>query len=594
MKKTININLAGMAFIIDENAYEVLHNYLEALRHKFSNETERAEILNDIEARMAEMLAARNTMGKQVVNIDDVNEVIAIMGKPEDIAGDEEQTQTTQQRPEPATAPVKKRLFRDPDDKKVSGVISGLCHYFGVDDPVWLRLIFVGLCFLSFGTMIILYLILMIVIPEADTAAEKLQMKGEPVNVSTIEKEIKDGANRAAESLRDFTSGNTLFEKIGHLLLTILVGIAKVVVGVIAFAGLFALAVLIASLFGLSIVGGGLFTQVPNILFDGANTIFLFKLGLILFFGSIVSVAVYSLVRLVFGKRTQVRPLKWVLLATWWAGVFLLILAGFKVGNSYKASATIKEEVALMQPPAGHLVVQLSDTSGNRYAGENDQQDTHDNWNISLFGFEVNGEDVQGLDKITIGEPSLQLIPSPNDSFYVYTFTSSRGSNKEDAHKNSSYLVYKVMQTDSVVSLPALLLLDGKGKWRAQSMKIRIAIPEGKQVSFADNIDNWAATVKGNAAYDDTYFNNTTWTTEGGKVKCLRGENHFMKEEEAEDVEVNKGKSKEDDYYHGTVDVKKEGENVKVHIQDGTKQKVITIDNTDGKEEVKEVLIEKK
>lgn len=92
MKKTININLAGMAFIIDENAYEVLHNYLEALRHKFSNETERAEILNDIEARMAEMLAARNTMGKQVVNIDDVKDVIAIMGKPEDIAGDEEQT----------------------------------------------------------------------------------------------------------------------------------------------------------------------------------------------------------------------------------------------------------------------------------------------------------------------------------------------------------------------------------------------------------------------------------------------------------------------------------------------------------------------
>jgi phage shock protein C len=593
MKKTININLAGMAFIIDENAYEVLHNYLETLRHKFSNETERAEILNDIEARIAEMLAARNTLGKQVVNIDDVNAVISIMGKPEDIAGDEEQTQASQQQPYTQAAPVKRRLFRDPDDKKVSGVISGLCHYFGIEDPVWLRLIFVGLCFLSFGTMIILYLILVIVIPEADTAAEKLQMKGEPVNVSTIEKEIKDGANKAAESLRDFTSNNTFFEKIGHVLLTIIIGLTKVVVGVVAFAGLVMLAILIASLFGLSIAGGGLFTQAPNILFDGANTVLLFKLGLIFFFGSLVSVAIYGLVRLVFGKRTQVRPLKWVLLAAWWAGVILLCVAGYKVGASYKSSATFKEEVALMQPPAGHLLVQLSDTSGNKYMTDSDEQDTHDDWNISLFGFEVNGTDVQGLDKITIGEPSLQLIPSTNDSFYVYTLVTSRGNSKQDADKNSSYVIYKVMQTDSVVSLPALLLLDGKGKWRAQNMKIRIAIPEGKQLSFADNIDNWAATVKGNAAYDDTYFNNTTWTTQDGKIKCVRGENHFLKDEE-EEIEIKKGPNKEDDYYKGKVEVNKEGENVKVKIQEGTKQKVITINNRDGKEEIQEVVIDKK
>lgn len=599
MNKTVNINLAGMAFIMDDNAYEVLHQYLEALRHKFVNAAEREEIMNDIEARMAEMLNAKKTPGKQVINIEDINEVVGIMGRPEDIAGDEEpqagsaKAQTgTQERVQ--SGPVKRRLFRDPDDKKVSGVISGLCHYFGINDPVWLRLAFVGLCFLSFGTMILIYFILMIVIPEADTAAEKLQMKGEPVNISTIEKEVKEAATRAGDSIRDFGSNSTFFEKAGHHILTIIMGITKVIAGIAAFAGLVLLAVLVASLFGVSIAGGGLFTQAPAILFDGPNTILLFKTGLIFFVGSIVAVAVYAVLRLVFGKRTQVRPLKWVLLATWWTGVILIGVAGYKIGASYKSSATVKYDVPVMQPAGGHLMVQLSDSVGNKYM-EEDQGD-HEDFNFSLFGFEVNGTDIEGLDKITIGEPSLQLMPSPNDSFYIYTFITARGSSKQDADKNTSYVIYKVMQTDTLVSLPALTLLDGKGKWRAQNVKVRIAIPEGKKLSFADNIDHWAATVKGNSFYDDTYFNNTTWTTENGRVKCLEGENHYLKaeDEKEEEVILEKNKQEKDDYYKGKVEVQKNGEQVKVQIQEGDKQKVITIRNKDGKEQVEEVRIEGK
>lgn len=599
MNKTVTINLAGIAFIIDENAYEVLHKYLEALRHKFNNQAEREEIMNDIEARIAEMLNAKKTPGKQVINIDDVNEVVGIMGRPEDIAGEEEPSTADAQKQTSAresvqSGPVKRRLFRDPDDKKVSGVISGLCHYFGINDPVWLRLAFVGLCFLSFGTMILIYFILMIVIPEAETAAEKLQMKGEPVNINTIEKEVKEAANRAGDSLRDFTSNNTFFEKAGHLILTIIIGLTKLVAGIAAFAGLVLLAVLIASLFGVSIAGGGLFTQAPNILFDGPQNVMLFKTGLIFFVGSMVAVAVYAVLRLVFGKRTQVRPLKWVLLGTWWMGIILMGISAYKIAASYKSTATVKYEAPLMQPPAGHLLVQLSDSVGNKYVEEDNGE--HDDFNISLFGFEVNGTDIEGLDKITIGEPSLQLMPSPNDSFYIYTFITARGNSKADADKNTSYVIYKVMQTDTLVSLPAVTLLDGKGKWRAQNVKVRIAIPEGKQLSFADNIDNWAATVKGNSFYDDTYFNNTTWTTEGGRVKCLQGENHYLKadEEKEEEVVIEKDKAKKDDYYKGKVEVQKEGDNVKVQIQEGEKKKVITIHNKDGKEEVKEVRIEGK
>ena len=95
MRKTLNINLGGMAFIIDENAFELLHNYLEALKRKFNNETERDEIMNDIEARIGEMLSQKLAGGKEVVSVEDVQTIMDAMGKPEDIAGEETTGQAT-------------------------------------------------------------------------------------------------------------------------------------------------------------------------------------------------------------------------------------------------------------------------------------------------------------------------------------------------------------------------------------------------------------------------------------------------------------------------------------------------------------------
>ena len=91
-----------------------------------------------------------------------------------------------------------------------------------------------------------------------------------------------------------------------------------------------------------------------------------------------------------------------------------------------------------------------------------------------------------------------------------------------------------------MLNLPAVALLDKTGKYRAQNVRIRLSIPEGKKLSFSDNIDKWVATVKGDRNYDDTYFANTTWTTEGGKVKCVVGENHFNEEIDQEEKVIEK------------------------------------------------------
>ena len=171
MRKTLNINLGGLAFIIDENAFELLHNYLEALKRKFNNEAERAEIMNDIEARIAEMLNQRLEKSKEVIGVEDVQFVTDAMGKPEDIAGEETEeggatttgsTQSATTTSSAATAPVKKRLFRDPDDAKVGGVISGLCHYFGIADPVWMRIAALILIFFTSGTILLVYILLLV------------------------------------------------------------------------------------------------------------------------------------------------------------------------------------------------------------------------------------------------------------------------------------------------------------------------------------------------------------------------------------------------------------------------------------------------
>jgi len=202
MRKTLNINLGGMAFIIDENAFELLHNYLEALKRKFSNEAEREEILHDIEARIGEMLNQKLADRKEVVSVTEVQAVMEAMGKPEDIAGEESEPAavgSSSQQPNTNTvftAPVKKRLYRDADDAKVAGVIAGLCHYFGISDPVWVRVAAIVLIPLTSGSVILLYLLLMIIVPKAVSSAEKLEMKGEPININTIEKKIKNTMNR--------------------------------------------------------------------------------------------------------------------------------------------------------------------------------------------------------------------------------------------------------------------------------------------------------------------------------------------------------------------------------------------------------------
>lgn len=193
MNKTININLGGLFFHIDEMAFQKLKRYLDTIRHSLSDDPKGCdEIIADIELRISELLSAKIKDPRQVIGENDIDEVIVIMGQPEDYVFEDESVNDSQKysgQYQSYNSYNQKKLFRDGDDKFLGGVAAGVGHYFGIE-PIWIRLIWLLLAFAGFGFL--LYIILWILVPVAKTTAEKLQMEGEAVNISTIERKIRD------------------------------------------------------------------------------------------------------------------------------------------------------------------------------------------------------------------------------------------------------------------------------------------------------------------------------------------------------------------------------------------------------------------
>jgi phage shock protein PspC (stress-responsive transcriptional regulator) len=195
MKITVSINLGGYSFNIDEDAYAELRLYLKNLELHFAGEESSAEILSDIESRMAELFRTKITTYKQVINIDDVRQAIAVMGAPEDISDNDGPTAR-----EKFSSPGYHRMYRDPDHRVIGGVCSGMGAYWDID-PVIVRIIFVAIT-LAGGLGGLVYLILYVVLPEARTTAQKIEMKGHTVNIHNITDSVKKEFNTVRKNMK--------------------------------------------------------------------------------------------------------------------------------------------------------------------------------------------------------------------------------------------------------------------------------------------------------------------------------------------------------------------------------------------------------
>jgi len=190
MKITVSINLGGYSFNIDEDAYAELKRYLKNLELHFAGEESSSEILSDIETRMAELFRAKLTGYKQVIDIEDARQVTSVLGTPEDISDNDRPSAR-----EKFSSPGYHRMYRDTDHRAIGGVCSGMAAYWNIE--IWVvRLVFLILAMMGIGFLV--YFILYIVLPEAKTTAEKIEMKGNPVNIHNI----KDSVKKEFESVR--------------------------------------------------------------------------------------------------------------------------------------------------------------------------------------------------------------------------------------------------------------------------------------------------------------------------------------------------------------------------------------------------------
>ncbi len=203
MNKIFNINLGGYPFTIDDDAYDCLSKYLKAIHRHFKKSEGYEEITSDIETRMAELFQ-ENSSAQPIISMKIVTDAISIMGTPEDFGASSMEDASYENTHTNESYQTGKRLFRDPEDEVVAGVCSGIAAYFGIKDPLWVRIAFVLFTF-GGGFGIPAYILIAIIVPKAKTSSDRLAMQGAPVNVSNIAKIVEKEFSNLSERLTEIT-----------------------------------------------------------------------------------------------------------------------------------------------------------------------------------------------------------------------------------------------------------------------------------------------------------------------------------------------------------------------------------------------------
>ena len=543
MKKTININLGGQPFIIDEEAFDILHGYLEALKDKFTNEAEQKEILSDIEARIAEVFTQRLGKIRAVVNEEDVVYIISLLGKPEDIAGESEGPSASPADKKSSTnstaysGNVEKKLFRDPDNKKVGGVISGFCYYFGWGDPTWIRIALVAVIVLSVVAKLslgfpiaVIYLILLIVVPEAETSAEKLQMRGQPVTIQNIEKEVREAMTTAGHSVNSFLRSEGTGGRLAKGMIAVLKALVKIFSVFLLLICAFIMLVFLSSLFGYALLTGVSLSEVAHLIISSESLLILFYIGAVLFIFIPLIAIMYDVIRFLTKSQAQNPVLKRVLWFSWAVAIICICVVGIYSVKNFNVAETTNAKTTLARPSTGTLHVQLADGKGKIYKAS--RQDDDDDFSTeTLFPLSPLRTD----NGFGFTDVRLEITTSPDSNFYLEKVYFSRGANTADALKNIEGMHYLLSQKDTLLNLDNMFEIPLHSNYRGQSIKIRIYVPEGQRVSFADNVEDISYTIK-NKDHHYTRIAGRTFEVRDGKLSCLNCKKDAMINIESDDM----------------------------------------------------------
>lgn len=481
MNKTVTINLGGLVFHIDENAFLKLQNYLNAVRHSFSGVSGEDEILSDIESRIAELFSQKITHDKQVITNKEVSDVIEIMGQPEDYMVDDDIFEETNNNAKTRTI-NSKNLYRDTDSKYIGGVASGLGHYFDIN-PIWIRLIFILSA--QFGG-VIAYIVLWALLPEAKTTSEKISMKGDPVTISNIEKKIKEGFDSASETVK-----NVDYQKYGHkaqsgissffdTLGTLFTGFFKIIGKFIG--ALFVItgtATIIGLLFGLLATGsielfGFEFTE-QLALYDHAGIFPYWTIAILVFFAVGIPfslIAYLGLKILVSNLKSTNNATKLSLLGIWLLACISLVVLGFKTASKTKdqAHVIVKNELQITAKDTLFLSMHAHELYSLRMRRNDEPK------------FVYNESD----EKLIYGQDIRLIVKSTKDEFAnIRVKKTANGVTHDDAKNRAKDIEYSYTINNNTLILDNYLLMSPEQKYNNQSIEITLYLPEGS-VLYAD------------------------------------------------------------------------------------------------------------
>ena len=498
MNKTVNINLAGIFFHIDEDAFARLQHYLEAIKRSLTNTSGQEEIIHDIEARIAELFTEKIKNEKQVIGIREVDEVISIMGQPEDYVLDEDIFED-----EPVYTEKGKKLFRDTENSYIGGVSSGLAHYTGIS-ALWIRILWILLTVFTTGAFILIYIALWIFVPEAKTTADKLAMRGEPVTISNIERKIREGFDDVSGKVKDIN-----YEKYGYKARSGATSAATAVGDVVKFflnlfvklIGIFLVLIAGATLIGLFI---GLFsigtfgiieapwTDLVEISGPGADSIWIisllvfFAVGIPFFFLFILGLKI-----LVKNLRSIGKTAKLVLLGLWIISVLGLIFFGIQQAteNAFEGEVRISENLPITANDTLYLNM-VGDTQFNSTPYKSDDL------NIS---YDENDQKVIWTQNIQL------IVKSTLDSTArMEVIKEAQGKSYDEARRRAEEINYNTRFSNGRLDLSGLLTTDPSNKYREQKVQVTLFLPVGTVLYAADNTYSFH---RNSDYYDDILHN---------------------------------------------------------------------------------------
>ncbi len=520
MKKTVNINLAGTFFHIDEDAFGKLQRYLDAIKRSLSDPQGSDEIIRDIEARIAELFSEKLETQSQVISIKELDEVITVMGQPEDYIVDEEIFDDV-----PLSKKVDhssyKQLYRDIDNKFVAGVSSGLGHYLKID-AIWVRLLWILLTIATSGLFILIYIMFWILVPAAITTTDKLKMGGEAVNISNIERKFKEGYENVADRVKNAdydkygqrvkTGTTSFFDTVGKIIMTLLTIFVKLIGVFLVFISLTTLIALIVSLFTVGTVGIWGDNEVMDyITIADATSTPVWVISLL----ALLAIGIPFFALFILGLKMIVNNLKSIgttakiaLLVIWFASLIGIGVVAVQQATERAYDGDIISET--MIPIKAGETIRMAMRADNQYEYEVSRQGG------PQLKYDQNDNQFIYSNDIRL------IVRSTKDSVgKLLVERKAQGSSSLQAKERAEDIIYNYSYKNNILLLDGFFITDTENKFRDQEVELVLYLPIGT-ILIAD--ENTYSFHRNDSRYHDILDNGDEGQQlliQDGLTKCL-------------------------------------------------------------------------